>query len=565
MVIKTRLLFSFLLLVAQGLSAATLTSHVDRRSLLMGEHVAFTLSLKDSDTRLRAEGLNPNVDLTLLTPDFELGVPGSQHRFNIYRNRGRSTSEITLALFPRHTGRLTIPPFKVDGLTSQSIRIDVRPKSLDKTPPAFVRASVSQAKPWVREPTLVYLDLYHRIDLKEAKLGGELDVKGLSALVSKLPATELSETINQQHYNVSRTTWVITPLSQQAISLTLPDIWLQFSDGKKQRLPFTTVDITPKALPGLIDENTIIGKPELTQTLFNQPLSMGKLVPWTLTLTAPVNQHALPETLDIPPLPIDIKLYRDVAHFTQSNDQQILETEANYPFFIMPLSAGTFTTPTITLPYFDTMKGTLNSITLAAQTFTVVAASINKTPTMATPTSTQGLLTSPSIQTDPQDGFWKMISAILLFVWLVTLIIWQYHRSPSKKPVHNRQSPATQNDRHPLKTKLLITLGSHTLQQGLDQWIKQCGENPEITQAITALQEMCYGKNTREETNALKQQVENTIQIISTSHYQAVNQPDAAKPTLDKQTRDNKDPLLPQSFMPSNNGPNHKKDHDSAQ
>ena len=65
----------------------------------MDEYVLLTLSLVNSDTRLRAAGISPNIDLTLLTRDFELGVPREDHRFNILRDRGRSTSELKVELF----------------------------------------------------------------------------------------------------------------------------------------------------------------------------------------------------------------------------------------------------------------------------------------------------------------------------------------------------------------------------------------------------------------------------------------------------------------------------------
>jgi 23S rRNA A1618 N6-methylase RlmF len=47
--------------------ATTFTATVDRAQLSQEEHIILTLSLMNSDIRLRAEGANPNIDLSVLT------------------------------------------------------------------------------------------------------------------------------------------------------------------------------------------------------------------------------------------------------------------------------------------------------------------------------------------------------------------------------------------------------------------------------------------------------------------------------------------------------------------
>jgi len=109
-----------------AVQAAELKATVDRREAALNEHVALTISLINSDTRLRAEGISPNVDLSVLTKDFDIGTPHVENRYNIYRGRGRSTSELSVDLFPRRDGRLVIPAFRVDGLSTAPIIIEAR-------------------------------------------------------------------------------------------------------------------------------------------------------------------------------------------------------------------------------------------------------------------------------------------------------------------------------------------------------------------------------------------------------------------------------------------------------
>jgi hypothetical protein len=152
--LASRTLIAALLAVGQAQAASgTFTAAVDRTELYQNEHVVLTLSLADSDTRLRAEGVKPNIDLTLLTDQFELGVPRTDFRFNMAREERRSTSELTVELFPKRSGRLTVPAFAVDGLRTEPIALQVLPLPADARPrylPAAAlpdRTSTSASRP----------------------------------------------------------------------------------------------------------------------------------------------------------------------------------------------------------------------------------------------------------------------------------------------------------------------------------------------------------------------------------------------------------------------------------
>src|SRR5690606_27521550 len=123
--------------------SAGFVAEVDRKELYVNEHVVLTLALTDSETRLRAEGVSPNVDLTVLTGQFDLGAPRADFRFNVNRPRGRSTSTITVELFPRETGRLRIPAFTVDGLSTSPIELRVLALPADATPEVFARSGIA--------------------------------------------------------------------------------------------------------------------------------------------------------------------------------------------------------------------------------------------------------------------------------------------------------------------------------------------------------------------------------------------------------------------------------------
>ena len=119
-------------------NAATFTAVIDRNELYQDEHLELTLRLENSDTRLRAEGISPNIDLTLLTNNFDLGPPRTSNRFNIERSYGRSTSELIVDLFPKRSGVLGIPPFEIDGIKSNALTVKVLPPVADKAEPGLI-------------------------------------------------------------------------------------------------------------------------------------------------------------------------------------------------------------------------------------------------------------------------------------------------------------------------------------------------------------------------------------------------------------------------------------------
>ncbi|HEB63065.1 MAG TPA: hypothetical protein ENJ07_01140, partial [Gammaproteobacteria bacterium] len=70
MVIRA-LTFLVLILSSHVTLSATFIAEVDRYQITTEEHLTLKLTLKNSDTRLRAQGVSPNIDLSLLTQLFD--------------------------------------------------------------------------------------------------------------------------------------------------------------------------------------------------------------------------------------------------------------------------------------------------------------------------------------------------------------------------------------------------------------------------------------------------------------------------------------------------------------
>lgn len=531
-------LLCFLLGLATA-EAAELKATVDRTQLSQDEHILFTLELINSDTRLRAEGVRPNVDLSLLSDSFTLSRPTADSRYNIYQGRGRSSSTLTVTLFPRRAGRFTIPAFEVDGLRTKAITLTVSPRKGSAPPELFVRSGSSKRSVWVNEQLVVYLDLYHRVALDKASLGDNLETEPVQ--IELLPNWKLEQASRREEfqgydYEVERTAWAIFPQQSGTLTVQLPDVWAvsQGAGEEKQRLEHQRLTIEVKALPAGVPADIIIGRPELEQTRLPLQTRQHQLTHWTVTVKAPVGVTTLPEQLPGVTLPEGLRLYPDSARRdTALNNGGIID-RADYVLAVMPLEAREFTLPPLRLPYFDPESGLADYVELPGQSLSVTAAPLPEP---------QGALALPEPAIEAGEAgitlgqwFWPAATALFALLWLATLILWQRSgRNRSVAVAVAAPRPLSQELRHPLQQQLLDALASRTLEEGLAQWQTHYPEEQTVAAGVRAVQRFCYGRGTEGE-----EEVARRVQAaVATLNFQRITQ-----------ERTKIDPWRPEAFTP---------------
>jgi len=480
-------LLSLLVDVAQG---ATFSAHVDRKSMTQDETLILELMLADSDTRLRAEGEQPNVDLTLLSQEFELGMPREHHRFNIERNRGRTTSTLHVELFPRHTGNLTIPTFTVGGLSTQAIAVRVVKADPEHLRELFVRTGVIKDRLWVHETTLLYLDLYHRVDIESAQLGGLPDTEPKNIDLERIGTRDRTETVNGLEYEVNRTAWGMAPRQAGTIKVHMPDVWIVTRSGKKRRLPFSDFTISAKALPADIPTGIVVGQPELVIETPDRPAKSDAPIPVKLTIRANTLPQLLPVTAPMLDIPEGIRPYQEAPRVEGpafDGDDRII-TSVTYPMQLLPARAGHFQLPAITLPYFDVDTGHLVIASIAGPTLDVAAQPEETRTSLVSTTSVAG---NDHHQTNRKDDVltWQLTSLGLAVLWIGTLLIIRLRRRRAPTPLPS-QPPAS--DSGDPGARLLAAMGTRTLEAGLARWETRFGIDPKRRAVVHAVQQARY-------------------------------------------------------------------------
>lgn len=524
-----------LLLWSGAAAAATLTATVDRKEFYVNEHVVLTLTLSGSETRLRAEGVAPNVDLTLLAEQFELGTPRADFRFNIDRNRGRSTSSITVELFPRRDGRLTIPAFSIDGLRTDPIELRVLALPASTAAEVFAVSGVDQRKLHVREQTRVWIDLYHRVSLDGARLGGPLDTRPRQVELHLLPQENRVEEVNGITYEVTRTAWAISPLSRDEITVMLPDIWIETREGRQWRLPFSDERIEVIAVPEAIPAGTLIGRPAL-EVAAPAPVEAGRMAPWEITLRATTALNALPAELPFREHTDALRIFMDPPERRlEVRDDGAVESVAIYRGSVMPLAPGEYALPAIDLPWFDPEQGRLAQLTVPGPVLRVSGSAVDTDADGAAFAFSPG----SSVATDRELRVWQAIAGLLLLAWLATLAWWWRQRPAFADAGGRRESRAGTAGGDPLQDRLLAAFGSRTLEQGLRRREQSLGIDEELRAVVREIQRRRYHPGANEtETPGLADRVDRAVDRLRRD----------PSPAADAET----DEWSPRAFHPAN-------------
>jgi len=500
--------------------AAEFSASVDRKELLLQEHVVLTLSLVNSDTRLRAEGISPNIDLSVLTKEFDIGTPHVENRYNIYRGQGRSTSALSVDLFPRRAGRLTIPPFTIDGLSTAPVTIVAHPLPAGSLPEIFSKAGVSAQSVWQRQQVVAWLDVYHRIELKTASIGEYLETEPMAIELMEhqdLPQSERKETVRGVAYGVTRIAWALFPKQSGTLTIHLPDVWAVTADGRKLRLPHQQQHVEIKALPADVSADIAVGTPILTQTTPSPAPTVNNISTWTVTVRGPFSRFALPDTLPLAAMPAHIKVYSDHGQRNTETVTAGLTSVVSYTLSALPQDGGTFQLPPLRVPYFDIARGAMAVTELPGARFTVPGGAADTTAPSNHPVPAAATQ-QPATSGGDNALTWQLATLLFAVLWLVSMmLLWRRSRASLPKAANDApaaREPPAPTIHHPLQAQLLAAFGSRTLEQGLDAWERHHGRDEQLRATVRAVQQLCYGSGEDTDNAALSRAVGDAIMKI---------------------------------------------------
>jgi len=492
------LILALSLCVPLSVQAVTLSATLDKLTVAVGEDVTLTVTLVDGDERLRAEGINPNVDLAPLHKHFDFGSPQTEHRFRIERGRGRPVSTLTLKLFPRHAGDIKIPSFHIAGQSTRPMVLHVRQTEPGSAPPVFARTGINKPQAWVNEEVVAYLDLYYRTKLSSAKIGAQLASTPVAGEIHELAKTERQERAYGFNYNVLRTAWALFPTQSGALTVQFPDVWIVTEAGKRVHLPAEDRTVAVRLLPKDIPPRILVGQPTLLREAVSGQAHVNALSTWRVIVKAPVSMTSLPDQLPLPDGKDRFRIFADHPKRRAEATSSSYVAIAEYTVSILPLTSGELVLPALRLPYFDPDSATVKTVSASAQTIPVTGKllSANASRDVAAPASgNSGSNHSSSLLP------WMVAALAFAALWLATLAgVWAQSRrrrkrgnpnpSPEQKPLASISS-----GQRPWLEKLRIVLGHPSLEIGLRTHEALYGMDDELRATIADVQNLCYSSD----------------------------------------------------------------------
>jgi hypothetical protein len=373
-------------------AVSTLTATVDKNPILLDESVSLQITALGGADR-------DDIDFSVLTQDFRVSQPSVSQSTQIINFDRTTTTTWTLQLFPRGTGRFTIPRFSIDGKSSEAIEVTVLPVSeAARTQPRefFVTAEVDNSE--------VYLQQQIRYTVK-IHLAGEIQRGSLStpvldgAVIEQLGEDkEYQELVNGVRYRIIERNFAILPQASGAFMIDGPVFQAEVLTSTRQSFAYFN---RSRSINRVAPTQTIVVLPipqdyqytwlpservEIAEEWQGdvEQLVQGEPITRTVTLTAlGLIEEQLPN-IEAQYHP-DFKTYPEQAIKATVNQDNRLIAQVVQSTAIIPGQTGTFVLPEIRVPWFDVINKQTQFAVLPARSVQVVAPALN------TNTSNQGL------------------------------------------------------------------------------------------------------------------------------------------------------------------------------
>src|SRR5690348_3632869 len=138
-------------------SSSGLHAFLDRDHAALGDTV--TLNIEGADALSGAPDLSP------LQKDFDVLGTSSSSKVQIVNGASQASTQLGVALRPRHAGTLTIPSLRIGSRQTQPLSLQVTPApagALGKAgDPAFLEAGVDSGAPYVGQQIVYTLKLFY--------------------------------------------------------------------------------------------------------------------------------------------------------------------------------------------------------------------------------------------------------------------------------------------------------------------------------------------------------------------------------------------------------------------
>jgi hypothetical protein len=365
-------LSGLMLMIAERPSSAAdhVEAVVDRTTISLGESLQLSVTIKGENGAVDVGGIDA----------FKVISSGSSTNFEFINGRSSHKTIYNYVLLPTRTGRLTIPalPVTINGKTLYTKPIDIQVQKsatvARDSKDIFLKVRVSDQTPYLGQQISCTFTLYHAVEISEAQFQ-KPDFKGFSAEELKDQNTRQT-VINGREYVLRELTYILIP--QKTGPLTIEPAQLRcdilhrsrpgqmlspFDDffGRTQVetrvLQSEPLSLTVNPLPPVPPSTNfsgLVGRFKLGAKIDRKVFSVGDSVTLTLTLEGNGNLMDAPNLW--PLAPAAFKQYHDSPSDEIRLTPDGYEGKKQFKTALVPVKAGDFILPKVTLTYFDIQK-----------------------------------------------------------------------------------------------------------------------------------------------------------------------------------------------------------------
>ena len=507
-------------LLHSALAMAAVTASIDRSRITVED--TLTLTFKAT----AGEDLDA-LDLRRLERDFQLlGSPSRTTRYQSINGNSERSSELSLQLVPRRTGRLQIPSFNIAGQRTLTFDILVQASAtnLDSRQDIFVESEVDAGSVFVQSQILHTFRIYEAINLQDR---GRSELEIPDAVVEELDSNTFQRTIDGRTYRVIEVRHAIFP--QKSGSLTIPAMTftgrqqlarrnlMSLGGGEMVRRRAAPIEVTVKPIPANYPDAPWLPASKLIlEEDWSKPpeqLQVGDSATRTISLVAAgIDGNQLPPVTQ---LSVDgIKVYPDQSVSQNSRSEEGISGVGINSAALLVTAAGDFTLPAIRRPWWDTSSNQLRYAEIPARKFSIAAPIVNPADAAVTPAGLASATDGTGDNT-PAGGttfigysIWLWTTVAACCGWLLTSIL-----MGRRKVSVSRPQVATATIREPTALRELLAAcekndAAESL-SALQHWgrlhfqseslsasdiANRLGDD-DISSAISEMQESLFGKS----------------------------------------------------------------------
>lgn len=437
MVKRQLLVLLFVLLAPISAYAVTeVSASIDKNPVMEGEYVTLTITANDD---VQAAALNTEA----LNKDFYLGQTSVGRSTQIINFDTSKETRWQVLISPKHLGKITIPSFSIDGISSKPIELTVvsaanQSQQATQAKNIFIKTSLSTNEAYVGQLIIYKVKLYLAADLQRGVLNAPVvegaDIKQIGA------DKDTTDIVNGKRYRVIERTYGITAdvpgklmiggvnfvgdvIVNSPSNMGFGSGFIGFNESRPVQARSVGHTVLIDALPANVSSDAFVADFVSLKDNIDKQQSFEVGVPISRTVTlfaANMEDNALP-SFSIP-VPDGFKVYPEKPkRETVVRDGQLV-AKLTQTVAIVPSKPGQFTLPAIDIPWWNPHTKKAQTAKLAAVTIKVKPAAMQIETPVVTGQGATATDVTPSIA---NNSVWLWLTAFFAILWLITLLLWR--------------------------------------------------------------------------------------------------------------------------------------------